>query len=138
MSELICSGCSGHVEYKKGEWRVKCPYCSQWRETGEPKPAVPVQQASPLTAALPGLSETEEHYRERLRKWRINCAKVIAVISAVFFGGAVLYLKGDPEIAMPVVILGAAMYIIAPQLFANSRPRPLGPPASEKIKPPPL
>lgn len=52
MPELICSGCSGHVEYKKGEWRVKCPYCSQWRETGEPKPAVPVQQASPLTAAL--------------------------------------------------------------------------------------
>ena len=38
MPELICPGGSGHVEYTKGEGRVRSPSCGQWRETGEPKP----------------------------------------------------------------------------------------------------
>ena len=130
MPKMICPGCAGHIEYKKGEWQVKCPYCDQWRETGEPKPPMP--KPPHIAPAVPGLTETVEHYLERLKKWRLNCLKVIIVITLIFFGGAVLYLKGDPEIAMPVVILGAAMYFIAPRLFANSRPKPLGPPASEK------
>ena len=132
MPFMKCPGCAGDIEYKKGEWRVKCPYCGEWRETGEPKPPEP-KPPQPKPPAVPGLTETVEHYLERLRKWRINCAKVIIVTTLIFFGGAVLYLKGDPEIAMPVVLLGTAMYFIAPRMFANSRPKPLGPPASEKV-----
>lgn len=141
MPKMICPGCAGHLEYKKGEWQVKCPYCDQWRLTGEPKPPEPKppepKPPKPEPPKPPGLTETVEHYLERLRKWRLNCLKIILLSSLIFFGGAVLYLKGDPEIAMPVVLLGAAMYLIAPRLFANSRPRPLGPPASEKFKVPP-
>lgn len=85
------------------------------RETGEPKPPMP--KPPHIAPAVPGLTETVEHYLERLKKWRLNCLKVIIVITLIFFGGAVLYLKGDPEIAMPVVILGASMYFIAPRLF---------------------
>lgn len=128
---MKCPGCAGDIEYKKGEWRVKCPYCGEWRETGEPKPPEPKPpQPKP---AVPGRTETVEHYLERLRKWRRDCAKVIIIASIIFFAGAAIYMKVGAEPGMPVVLLGAAFYFIAPRLFANSRPRPYGPPASEKV-----
>ena len=74
-----------------------------------------------------------EHYLERLRKWRIGCAKVILAASIIFFAGAVLYMKFDPEPVFPVIIFAIALYFLAPRLFANTRPKPLGPPASEEI-----
>jgi len=38
---------------------------------------------------------------------------------------------------MPVLIFAVGLLFMAPHLFANSRPKPLGPPASEKYKAPP-
>ena len=135
MPKMMCPGCAGEITYEPGQWVVKCPYCGKMRVTGEKRPEHPKPQQT-VQPVVSGLTETEEHYLERLKKWRRNCAKVIVFITLVFFGGAVLYLKNDPEIAMPVVLLGAAMYFIAPRLFANSRPKPLGPPASEKFRVP--
>lgn len=137
MPFMKCPGCAGDIEYQKGEWRAKCPFCGEWRETGEPKPIIKPPQVKPAAPAVSGLTETVGHYLERLRKWRINCAKVIIFACAVFFGGAVLYLKGNPEIAMPILIFAVGLLFMEPQLFANSRPKPLGPPASEKYKAPP-
>ncbi|HRR75449.1 MAG TPA: hypothetical protein P5191_01360 [Ruminococcus sp.] len=106
--------------------------CSQWRETGEPKPIIHPLPVKP--PAVPGLTETVEHYLERLRKWRIGCAKIIIAASIIFFIGAALYMKCDsPEPIFPIIIFAAALYFIAPRMFANSRPKPLVPPASEEI-----